>query len=120
MNRRKFITSSATLGGIVWVAKHQMGELSKIPQVTSRTYNPALKTILPNWKGTPLDEKGCFMNHEFPNTNEFSKALKWMVQKNPQKKIKQNDITSSFYFIIQTFGTIETIYINFRTKILTF
>lgn len=91
MNRRKFITSSATLGGIVWIGKYQMGELSKIPQVASRTQNPALKTILPNWKGTPLDEKGCFMNHEFPNTNEFSKALKWMVQKNPQKKIKQND-----------------------------
>lgn len=59
--------------------------------ITARTNNPTLKTILQTWEGTPLDENGCFMNHEFPSSNDFGKALKWMTQKNPQKEIKQND-----------------------------
>ncbi len=91
MNRRKFIVSSVTLGGIALVGSYQISKTSKIPMIASRTNNPALKTILPNWEGTPMDKNGCFMNHEFPSTNEFSKALKWMIQKNPQRKIKQNE-----------------------------
>jgi L-ascorbate metabolism protein UlaG (beta-lactamase superfamily) len=63
----------------------------KMQILTSRTNNPDLKTILPSWQGTPLDQKGRFMNHEFPFTAQFGKVLKWMTQKNPQKQFKKED-----------------------------
>ncbi len=91
MNRRTFIASSVALGGVAFLGKLQMSNHTQIPMITNRTNNPALKTILPTWEGTPLDKNGCFMNHEFPNSNDFSKALKWMTQKNPQKELKKND-----------------------------
>ncbi|MBX2896109.1 MAG: MBL fold metallo-hydrolase [Cyclobacteriaceae bacterium] len=53
--------------------------------------NPDLKTMLPDWKGTPVDKNGRFINHEFPGTQTFGDALKWMLQKNPQKQTKKND-----------------------------
>lgn len=64
---------------------------TEVPVVTSRINNPDLKTILPSWKGTPVDKKGRFMNQEFPGTQRFGDALKWMVEKNPQREIKRND-----------------------------
>jgi len=53
--------------------------------------NPNLKTILPSWSGTPVDEKGRFMNHEFPFIQSFGQVIKWMTQKNPHKEIKKKD-----------------------------
>jgi L-ascorbate metabolism protein UlaG (beta-lactamase superfamily) len=59
--------------------------------VDKRISNPALKTILPSWPGTPVDKAGRFINHEFPFIQSFGKAFKWMLQTNPQKKIKKTD-----------------------------
>lgn len=56
--------------------------------------NPALQTIqLPfAWAGTPVDEKGRFVNHEFPFINSFKELWKWQTMKNPQKIEKKKDI----------------------------
>ncbi len=53
--------------------------------------NPNLKTIKPDWKGTPIDEQGRFVNHEFPFSHDFFKLLKWQLGRNPQSREKKLD-----------------------------
>jgi L-ascorbate metabolism protein UlaG (beta-lactamase superfamily) len=42
-----------------------------------------------DWKGTPVDNKGRFMNHEIPHIYSFTELLKWQFQQNPQKAEKK-------------------------------
>lgn len=92
MQRRSFIKSSIIFstvnvsGGAVAFAQKE-----KMQILTSRINNPDLKTILPSWRGTPLDQDGRFMNHEFPFIPKFGSIFKWMTQKNPQKQTKKTD-----------------------------
>lgn len=53
--------------------------------------NENLKTVKPDWKGVPVDEKGRFVNHEFPFLPKFTKMLRWTLSRNPQKEEKLND-----------------------------
>ncbi|WP_337044893.1 MBL fold metallo-hydrolase [Emticicia sp. 17c] len=57
------------------------------------TSNSDLHTLdLPfEWKGTPIDENGRFMNHEFPFKDSFREVLKWQTMRNPQKAEKKAD-----------------------------
>lgn len=56
-------------------------------------HHPELKTRGPvGWKGTPLDEKGRFVNLNFPFWPEFSQLVKWQTQKNPFKEEKKKDL----------------------------
>ena len=55
--------------------------------------NENLPTIKTDWKGTPVDEKGRFVNHEFPFLPRVKDLLKWQTSGNPQKEEKQNDAT---------------------------
>ena len=50
-----------------------------------------LKNIKPDWPGTPVDEKGRFVNHEFPFKHDFFKLLKWQLGRNPQATEKRSD-----------------------------
>lgn len=43
------------------------------------------------WRGTPIDEKGRFVNDEVPFVSSFRALLKWQTTKNPQKFEKKND-----------------------------
>ena len=54
--------------------------------------NPALKTIKPDWPGTPLDNNNRFANFEYPFVPKMSDVLKWQFTRNPQKKEKEQDI----------------------------
>jgi L-ascorbate metabolism protein UlaG (beta-lactamase superfamily) len=91
MKRRRFlIVASVLFGGVIFCILSAMRS-ADVPVVASRTSNPDLKTILPSWQGTPRDEDGRFMNHEFPGTQGFGAALKWMFQRNPQKQAKKDD-----------------------------
>lgn len=53
--------------------------------------NENLPTIKADWKGTPVDEKGRFVNDEFPFLSRFSDLLKWQLSSNPQKEEKETD-----------------------------
>lgn len=53
--------------------------------------NPELKTIKPSWPGTPVDDKGRFINLEFPFLPKLGDVLKWSFSKNPQKLEKKLD-----------------------------
>jgi L-ascorbate metabolism protein UlaG (beta-lactamase superfamily) len=90
MNRKKFIYSSATLFGVLLTGKSMLVK-KKIPAITSYTSNPVLATVKPDWKGTPLDEDGLFMNHEYPWKLDYVKIFRYLIHRNPQKEIKRHD-----------------------------
>ncbi len=60
-----------------------------------KTYvrNENLQTIKADWQGTPVDEKGRFVNHEFAFLQKTSDLLKWQLSGNPQKAEKETDKT---------------------------
>jgi L-ascorbate metabolism protein UlaG (beta-lactamase superfamily) len=53
--------------------------------------NDNLPTIKEGWKGTPLDQKGRFVNVEFPFLPKMSQLLKWQLGEKPFKEEKQKD-----------------------------
>lgn len=53
--------------------------------------NPSLRTIKPDWPGTPIDVSGRFVNHEFPFLPKMTDLLKWWAGGNPFKEEKQID-----------------------------
>lgn len=59
---------------------------------TSYTKNPSLKNLLDpaTYPGTPLDQRGLFINEEFPYWPKFSDLIKWQTDPNPYKAIKKN------------------------------
>ena len=90
--RRKFIKTSLALATVtVGGGAAAFAQKQDIQMLTSKTNNPDLKTILPSWEGTPLDQDGRFMNHEFPFIHKFGTVFKWMTQKNSQKAFKKSD-----------------------------
>lgn len=79
-----FILSVAIAAAIGWDA------IDKVV-VTSYTTNDKLKTIKPDWPGTPVDQKGRFVNHEHPFLTNVIDLLKWQLGGNPQSKEKKAD-----------------------------
>ena len=63
----------------------------KTPAIAGYTSNPALATAKPDWKGTPLDEDGLFMNGENPWKLDIGKVFRYIMHRNPQKEIKKQD-----------------------------
>ena len=59
--------------------------------IKEHTRNENLPTIKADWQGTPVDEKGRFVNHEFPFLPKVSDMLKWQLGARPQKLEKQAD-----------------------------
>lgn len=53
--------------------------------------NENLPTVKSDWQGTPIDQKGRFVNAEFPYLPSMADLLKWQLSGNPQKEEKQND-----------------------------
>lgn len=57
----------------------------------SYTSNPQLPTVIPpsEWQGTPVDQKGRFVNLYHPFESSFGDLIKWQTSKNPQKEEKK-------------------------------
>lgn len=55
--------------------------------------NPRLAAMqLPfDWKGTPVDKNGRFVNHEIPHRYSLYEFLKWRFQRNPLRAEKKAD-----------------------------
>lgn len=51
---------------------------------------PTLKTPF-EWKGTPTDKNGKFVNQESTYLNSFWDVLKWKIKRNPHRIEKQQD-----------------------------
>jgi len=63
----------------------------EVPVINRYTSHAKLKTVMPDWKGTPLDQDGLFINTEFPTIIRYSDVIKFMLQRNPQREIKKQD-----------------------------
>ncbi|MBS1592857.1 MAG: MBL fold metallo-hydrolase [Bacteroidetes bacterium] len=61
------------------------------PEIRDYTSNPELPTVLPDWPGTPLDQRHLFINHEFPTVISYRAIVKFMLQRNPQRAEKKKD-----------------------------
>ncbi len=68
-----------------------MSDKKKPKAITSYTSNAALKTVMPGWAGTPLDQDGLFINHEYPMVLGARDLFKFMSQANPQREAKKRD-----------------------------
>lgn len=75
---------------IVIFALAVRGEMDS-SEVTAYTRNDQLKTVKPGWPGTPVDQKGRFVNDEYPFNLKMSNLLKWKLTSNPQGDEKKND-----------------------------
>ncbi|HSK74302.1 MAG TPA: MBL fold metallo-hydrolase, partial [Pyrinomonadaceae bacterium] len=53
--------------------------------------NETLPTVKADWQGTPVDQKGRFVNVEHPFLPSLIDLLKWRLSGNPQKEEKEND-----------------------------
>ncbi len=67
--------------------------LEKIDSVKIEKYvtNENLKTVKADWQGTPVDQKGRFVNVEHPFLPKITDLLKWQLSANQFKEEKQND-----------------------------
>lgn len=91
---RYFLAITASLLGLVLLAGvFLLFTEPQIVPVASYTFNSELTTILPpdQWKGTPVDEKGAFMNHEYPFYPRFRDLLKWQTERNAYRDQKKAD-----------------------------
>lgn len=53
--------------------------------------NDSLQTIKTDWQGTPIDQKGRFVNDEFPFLPKTIQLLRWQTSSNPFKQEKLAD-----------------------------
>jgi len=53
--------------------------------------NDQLKTFLPAWKGNLLDAQGRFVNLHSPFKPSFTKVVRWLLGRNPQRAEKRAD-----------------------------
>lgn len=90
MNRKNFIKTGLAVSALLLTGKLLFGKKQK-PVIKSYTSNSALKTINPDWPGTPLDQDGLFINHEFPTVIDYGEIVKFMTEHNPQREIKKRD-----------------------------
>lgn len=65
----------------------------KEKDIKEYTDNPQLNYVELSfdWKGTPVDHRGRFVNHEYPFVDSIKELLRWQLMKNPQKEEKVRD-----------------------------
>jgi len=90
MNRKQFFKIGLGLSAILVASKFLFAK-KQVPVIKAYTSNEVLKTVKPDWRGTPLDQDGLFINHEFPWNPDYGQISKFMVERNPQREIKKQD-----------------------------
>ena len=58
---------------------------------SGRVKNHDLEVIKPDWEGNPIDQRGRFINHEFPFLPKTRELLKWKLSGNKFKEEKRDD-----------------------------
>lgn len=89
----RIIKIGAALIGILLVVLLAAGFVSERDRAVIEKYvnNESLPIIKKDWKGTPVDQKGRFVNAEFPYLPKMSKLLKWQLGEKSFKEEKQKD-----------------------------
>lgn len=96
MKRRKVI-SRLSIAGVALAIPSAIFSISKADKymqtLTSTTRNPTLPSVpgTEDYKGTPLDQNGYFMNEEIPFWPKTRDVIKWkLIDSNPYKDEKAN------------------------------
>lgn len=78
---------------IVIVSLLSLGLYSETDEaiVTKYTKNENLPTVRDDWPGTPVDQAGRFVNHEFPFLPSTLELLSWKLGTNKFAEEKKND-----------------------------
>ncbi len=63
----------------------------ELPVITGFVHNTTLKTVKENWRGTPVDQFGKFINLDGPTVLGIGMILKHFIERNPQREIKKKD-----------------------------
>ena len=92
---KKFLIATGAIFAFLLLAILVMILTSENDKAVVEKYvrNENLPTIKADWKGTPVDKKGRFVNYEYPFLPKISDLLKWQLGGNSQKEEKQNDAT---------------------------
>lgn len=96
MKRRKFI-SRISIGAVSLALPASAYSVHKseryTPVQTSYTRNPSFSAVpgTEGYPGTPLDQKGLYMNEEHVFMPKMGDVLKWKTSANPYKAEKKND-----------------------------
>ena len=56
--------------------------------IKKRVNNENLPTVKADWQGTPVDQKGRFVNQKYPFLPSTIDLLRWQLSANPQKREK--------------------------------
>jgi L-ascorbate metabolism protein UlaG (beta-lactamase superfamily) len=64
---------------------------SDTAEVTRFTSDPGSETVRAGWRGTPVDQRGRFVNDEFPFLPKTRDLLRWQLSSNPFEEEKEND-----------------------------
>ena len=90
---KKWLVRTGILLVIIFIGSAVFILIDETDKAVIKTYarNENLTTVKADWQGTPVDEKGRFVNHEFPFLPRISDILKWQLSNNPQKQEKLND-----------------------------
>jgi L-ascorbate metabolism protein UlaG (beta-lactamase superfamily) len=95
MKRRllKFIKIAALITLVLIGALSAIIFLSEQDEAVIKNYvnDESLAIIKAGWRGTPFDEKGRFVNVEFPFLPKVSDMLRWQLGARPQKEEKRAD-----------------------------
>ncbi len=91
--RLKTLKIGAFLVSVLFIGAAAVVLLNELDKsvIANYTKNENLCTVKAVWNGTPVDEKGRFVNAEFPFLSRTVDLLKWQLSGNPQKAEKQND-----------------------------
>lgn len=86
----RFIAGLILLFVVVFTSAFVLEKIDSV-KVEKHVRNENLKTVKADWQGTPVDQKGRFVNAEFPFLAKMSDVLKWQLSSNPFKEAKEND-----------------------------
>ncbi|HSJ69963.1 MAG TPA: MBL fold metallo-hydrolase [Anditalea sp.] len=95
MKRRSFIKGISLAAGVVAIPStvYSINQTDQyMPVKSATTSNPLLDAVpgMIDYEGTPLDEKGLFINEEYVFWPKMGELIKWKTSKNPYKKEKKN------------------------------
>jgi L-ascorbate metabolism protein UlaG (beta-lactamase superfamily) len=90
---KKWLVRAGLVVLILFAAMFLIAAWSETDTATLKGYksNEELRTIKPEWPGTPVDQKDRFMNHEFPFLPRSRDLLRWQLLGEDPEPAKKAD-----------------------------
>jgi len=85
------ITIGVILLIVIAAAAVMIDESTDHQALVTRSKNPDLKTMKPDWQGNAIDQRERFMDERHPYIPSMFKVVKWKIGGNPLKAEKEQD-----------------------------